>query len=611
MLSAQNLLPRLPVPKLSDSMQRFLRAVQPLIGQAEFEKTRTVVDDFINSGVGPKLQKHLEQRATMQDNWLNDWWFECAYLGYRDPLMLFSSPAYALPRQAFNNKDDQFRLASGVISAALDYRKMIVDDAMQPEVIGKGRRLCMAQYPRIWDNYRLPQAGVDKMLTRTGQVVGDQSKNVGVTVLYRNGCYNLNVDLTKNDPQAIYNSLITLKKEKSMAKPAPVGILTSWQRDKWSDAYVTLEKLNTEALDSIQKSAFVLCLDSLDPHSDKSITNSINQMLHGGGSSINTCNRWFDKTIQIVVGEDGALGGCLEHTCTEAFPLVALLDFIMAKVNRQPWQNLQAQSQDNGELLKRVEFKTSPEIDKLVETAAHDTDALIGDLDLKVHTYHGFGRVPAKDIGVTADALCQLAFQVAFHRMHQGKLANCYETGSSRRYLLGRTDVIRPCTNEAAALCQYLNSTTTTSPFQGDDKEARKLLATAVKAHQEAMASTLGGKAFDRHLLGLKMISKEKGIELHPLFSTEAYSKLQHFYLSTSQVSCDHDQGVMGYAPLVSDGYGCCYNIRPHCVTFAVSSWRSCPETDSKRFATAISDAMSQLFRLAASNKGPATAASL
>lgn len=40
-------------------------------------------------------------------------------------------------------------------------------------------------------------------------------------------------------------------------------------------------------------------------------------MIHGGGAQYNSANRWFDKTVQIVVSGDGAWGLCYEHSMAE------------------------------------------------------------------------------------------------------------------------------------------------------------------------------------------------------------------------------------------------------------------------------------------------------
>ena len=45
------------------------------------------------------------------------------------------------------------------------------------------------------------------------------------------------------------------------------------------------------------------------------------------------------------------------------------------------------------------------------------------------------------------------------------------------------------------------------------------------------------GQVFDRHLLGLRLLAKENGIEMPEMFTDPSYAKSLHFCLSTSQVS--------------------------------------------------------------------------
>ena len=44
----------------------------------------------------------------------------------------------------------------------------------------------------------------------------------------------------------------------------------------------------------------------------------------------------------------------------------------------------------------------------------------------------------------------------------------------------------------------------------------------------------------------------------------------------------------MGYGAVVPDGYGVSYNLQNDHVIFAISSFFSCENTDSRRFAEAV-----------------------
>ena len=71
MLKNQSSIPKLPVPPLQQSLQKYLKAVQPLVNDEEFEKTSKAVEEFgKKNGIGVELQKKLEERAKTHDNWV-------------------------------------------------------------------------------------------------------------------------------------------------------------------------------------------------------------------------------------------------------------------------------------------------------------------------------------------------------------------------------------------------------------------------------------------------------------------------------------------------------------------------------------------------------------
>lgn len=75
-------------------------------------------------------------------------------------------------------------------------------------------------------------------------------------------------------------------------------------------------------------------------------------------------------------------------------------------------------------------------------------DELVGKHDMKVLHYEGYGKEYIKKFKASPDAWAQLVKQLAFHKMF-GRPGVCYESAQTRKYRLGRTEVIRSASNES------------------------------------------------------------------------------------------------------------------------------------------------------------------
>ncbi|OON14000.1 hypothetical protein X801_10208, partial [Opisthorchis viverrini] len=101
-------LPRLPVPKLKNTLDRYLRLVAPVVAPDAYERTRKIVEEFGRpGGEGERLQKLLEEFAEKQLNWVTDWWLDDMYLMNPLPLPINSSPGMVFPRHSFISSRQQ------------------------------------------------------------------------------------------------------------------------------------------------------------------------------------------------------------------------------------------------------------------------------------------------------------------------------------------------------------------------------------------------------------------------------------------------------------------------------------------------------------------------
>jgi len=125
MLRFEASLPRLPVPTLSSTGAKYLETVRPHLTPAEFERTQSVVESFVQSDLGKQLQERLRARAADPDvkNWLADWWNDVAYMAYRDPVVVYVSYFYVHVDDPW--RKDQVKRAASLVKAMLPFRAMV------------------------------------------------------------------------------------------------------------------------------------------------------------------------------------------------------------------------------------------------------------------------------------------------------------------------------------------------------------------------------------------------------------------------------------------------------------------------------------------------------
>jgi hypothetical protein len=71
--SFEDSLPKLPVPSLDSTMEKYLKSVQPFVTEEEFSKTSVICENFKKSPRVQELQKLLLKRAEEKKSWMAEW----------------------------------------------------------------------------------------------------------------------------------------------------------------------------------------------------------------------------------------------------------------------------------------------------------------------------------------------------------------------------------------------------------------------------------------------------------------------------------------------------------------------------------------------------------
>ncbi len=139
--------------------------------------------------------------------------------------------------------------------------------------------------------------------------------------------------------------------------------------------------------------------------------------------------------------------------------------------------------------------------------------------------------------------------------MYGGAPAVTYESAQTRKFLLGRTEVIRSASRESKAFVDAmlggaevgLRGTGATRPAADvrtphQDTERAKLFRAAVTRHIQYSTWAADAQGVDRHMFGLKKLLRD-GEPMPEMFTDEAFAKSSHWTLSTSQLSSDYLDG--------------------------------------------------------------------
>jgi len=596
--SYQGALPRLPVPALHDTMERYLRSVRPLKSDEDYNRLELLVRDF-EKGLGPKLQRYLVLKSWWATNYVTDWWEEYVYLRGRAPIMI-NSNFYGLDAVFQHPTKNPAARGGNIIYSMLQFRRLEQREELKPIMLPSKVPLCSAQYVRQFNTTRVPGIDTDTLVHYSDSqwVVVYHKGRYFKMYLYNKGKLLL--------PIQIETMLQQILDDPSPPSPGEehLAALTAADRIPWAKARQEYFKkgINKTSLDAIEKAAFMVVLDEEPQDFDMNDPTKFDRfgcsMLHGKGH-----DRWFDKSFNLIICSNGRIGMNAEHSWADA-PIMAH----MWEVNTG--EDVALGYKDDGHCRGdlpfvppnpvRLRWDITRQCEEVIEKSLATARQLIDDVDLHLMMFNAYGKGFIKKCNISPDAFIQMALQVAYYR-DAGKFCLTYESSMTRLFREGRTETVRSCTIESCDFVRALENPAKTN------KERVELMHKAAERHQDGYRNAMTGNGIDRHLFCLYVVSRY--LNKDSPFLREVLS--EPWRLSTSQTPHQqtdkldlnkHPELISaggGFGPVADDGYGVSYIIAGEDVIFFhISRKKTCGVTDAKRFGRNITQALQDMRKL-------------
>jgi carnitine O-acetyltransferase len=586
----EDLLPRVPLPDLADTRALFLQWCAPLLTAEQLAETEAALSAFTGpGGPGPVLHAALRRYAAEPGvhSWLDEFW-EDRYLGRRDRIALNANFFFLFA----DSGQGQLDRAADLVAGALAYQHLIDTEALPP-ALQRGRPLSMEQNRYLFSACRIPGEPRDTVRTPYTPQWPGPSRERHIVVFHRGNAHRLDViggtgvPHTTEEIRAGLTAVLTASAERGQG----VGALTTKARAEWARSRRALldhDPRNRDAMDVVETALLCVCLEDETPADPRAAGD---QLLAGDSG-----NRWFDKSISLIVFPDGTAGYNGEHCRLDGTTVIAFLDTLLTTPGTQ---RPDARSQ-GAPRWAPVEFVLDDALRADVDGAAADFADYAAGTASAIVSVEGHGAERAKSRGVSPDAFAQMAFQLV-HQRSRGRLGATYESIATRQFRHGRTEAMRVVTPESARFVAAMDD-------PGADRATRAAaLRAAADAHVRRARDCQAGRAPEQHLWELQMIHRRRGAALGvgdalPFYDSPGWRILREDYLSTSAVPSPN-VAYWGFGSTSRTCIGVAYAVLPDRLNVYLSTPRSVRDqlTD---FAAELPRAVQELDRLLADDAG-------
>lgn len=633
---AQPELPRLPIPSLNETLNKFLQNLEALQDEAQRIEAQRIALEFMK-GDGPKLQGLLlkydhHKLATGEiGSYVEEFWND-SYLAPDASVVLNLNPFFVLEGSPDPKiSSDPIRRAAVLCFASIKLASQLHREDLKPDMF-HGKPLCMDQFKALFATARVPMKNSNDAIR-----IFEDSNHVAVMccsqIYYFQALWpNGDVTVDEVDLVNILNAIQSHAKKMDPveASKSAIGLLTSLGRKEWAVAREEItahNPRNKNALKMIDSALFVLVLDDYMP---KNKSEKAANMLHGSyelkkspngieyqtGSCI---NRWYDK-MQIIVCGDATAGINFEHSAIDGHTALRFVSDIYAetviKFARSITKIVHSYEMVPHVVQARVKRaavalddygrptldifpkRISLDLPESVRRKIYFAETALGDQivasETEVLEFQDYGKKFITGNKLSPDSYVQMSMMLAYYQLY-GRIVCTYEPVLTKTFYHGRTEAMRSATLEAKHLCEVFCD-------PQSSKEAKlSALRNAIRVHSQLVKECARGKGVDRHLFALKCIAQKNNMKTPFFFKSDAWKMLNHTVLSTS--NCGNPSlALFGFGPVVQDGFGIGYIIKDSSIYYSISS----KHRQTKRYASTLETVLRDMASLTTPSTPPA-----
>ena len=393
-------MPPLPLPPLEKTVERYLETVRHLaLDDSEYDATERAANELLHSAAGAELHRRVEAVARTGGeggaypySYIEGWWDEMYQAGRwqavvnSNPFYIINAPSAPQPDQAASFSHALFGWWQDVLAGKLPQDK-------DP----RGNPMCMFQYSRVLGATQIPRPQRDHIH------LAPEAQHI--VVLHCHKYYR--VDMGGASKGSIADAMRRILAGGRGSPSEDVGIFTSSDRDLWAKTrkHMEADPAIAASLKDIDDALFVVVLDDGE---GTSLDERAKMMLHGDACK----KRWFDKH-QVIVAADGTLGMNFNHCATDGLTWNAMIGQVLERASSSP-----SDASSNAAPVRQINIAAPSALSGELARAQEEAAALTENTHTSTLKFDVYGKKAIKSMGVSPDALLQMAFQVAYAKLH-------------------------------------------------------------------------------------------------------------------------------------------------------------------------------------------------